>query len=307
MNAINKIRGFLMKDSSKGSNTNIKPMMDMKYFIIGPRNQIYVTSNMALLQYLINSSLTIDDLYANCSKYLKKISFEGKIAISDITVNKNPEKVAFYNGKFFQAKVKIKINKDRMNESSLNNSKEAEEEKLLFLMFSFDDDSILALHSFLMNYHVFTKDKAKMKQFLALKFNNFKIAPETINTETLNYKKHLENCKLKMKLIINRMQKDKEEIEKGVRLVPKEVVKDEEGAENESDKISGLVKLNNGSLYSGDVVDNKPDGNGKEFLEDGSSYVGEFRGGFWHGLGYLVDSENYICYAEFFNGRVVGI
>jgi len=42
-------------------------------------------------------------------------------------------------------------------------------------------------------------------------------------------------------------------------------------------------------------------------LEDGSSYVGSFKDGYWHGLGYLVDSENYICYGEFIKGRIVGI
>lgn len=50
-----------------------------------------------------------------------------------------------------------------------------------------------------------------------------------------------------------------------------------------------------------------PDGYGKEFLEDGSSYVGNFKEGLWHGLGYLVDSENSICYGEFIKGRIVGI
>lgn len=68
-----------------------------------------------------------------------------------------------------------------------------------------------------------------------------------------------------------------------------------------------MVKLNNGSLYAGTLKGNRPEGNGKEFLEDGTSYVGTFKNGFWHGVGYLVDSENYICYGEFLNGRVVGI
>lgn len=68
-----------------------------------------------------------------------------------------------------------------------------------------------------------------------------------------------------------------------------------------------LVKLSNGSLYSGNISEGRPNGNGKEFLSDGSSYVGEFKKGYWHGSGYIVDNLNYICYGEFFEDRLVGI
>ena len=46
--------------------------------------------------------------------------------------------------------------------------------------------------------------------------------------ETLNYKKHLENYKLKMRLIIQKMEIDKKEICEGIKLDPKEVIQDEE-------------------------------------------------------------------------------
>ena len=73
------------------------------------------------------------------------------------------------------------------------------------------------------------------------------------------------------------------------------------------EKGSKLVRLNNGSFYAGNIKNNRPDGEGKEFMEDGISYVGNFKDGYWSGVGYLVDSENYICYGEFLEGRVVGI
>ena len=50
-----------------------------------------------------------------------------------------------------------------------------------------------------------------------------------------------------------------------------------------------------------------PHGDGKEFMIDGLSYIGAFKDGYWHGYGYLIDSENYLCYGEFYEGRVVGI
>lgn len=107
------------------------------------------------------------------------------------------------------------------------------------------------------------------------------------------------------------MEIDWREIEDNVEVKPKEMIHEDEDekAEGNNDESSEnkLVKLNNGSLYAGTIKNNKPDGNGKEFLEDGTSYVGSFKEGYWHGVGYLVDSENYICYGEFLKGRVVGI
>ena len=44
-----------------------------------------------------------------------------------------------------------------------------------------------------------------------------------------------------------------------------------------------------------------------EFIPDGTSYVGDFRNGKWHGIGYIVDSNLDITYGEFIYGRPVGI
>ena len=75
--------------------------MEMKYFIFGIESQIYLTSNLALVQYLINNSLTIKELYEKCDKYIKKVHFINDLSPSDIYKHDSPEKFPFYNEKYF--------------------------------------------------------------------------------------------------------------------------------------------------------------------------------------------------------------
>ena len=46
--------------------------------------------------------------------------------------------------------------------------------------------------------------------------------------ETLNYKKHLENYKQKMKLIIKKMERDEKELEEGIEIEPSIVIDEED-------------------------------------------------------------------------------
>lgn len=297
-----------MKESNT-TNSDSRSSMEMKYFILGPAHQLFVTSNLALLQYLVNSSTSIAGLYDSCTRYLKQICFEGKIGVSDIKPHLQPEKLAFYNSKYFEATVRTK-GKARADESVVSTGNIGEESKSQshFFIFSFDDESLLLLHAMMASYHEFATSEQKVKELMAVKFGNSKSEPETVGSDTLNYKKHLEQYKSKMKLITKKMEQDAKEMSEGITLRPKTVVEEEVDDNNAKEGSSTkLVKLDNGSLYAGNLIDGKPAGSGKEFLEDGSSYVGEFKDGYWHGLGYLVDSENYICYAEFYKGRVVGI
>lgn len=78
-----------------------------------------------------------------------------------------------------------------------------------FFVFSFDDDFIMNLHSFFKEYSDFVSNKKKLGDFLKIKLNDAKNDETLLNNETLNYKKHLENYKQKMKLIIQKMELDK--------------------------------------------------------------------------------------------------
>lgn len=300
MNAVNRIRGFLMKETVTAS-TEARSAMEMKYFVLGPAHQLYVTSNLALLQYLVNAATSLAGLFDSCERYLKQMHFEGRIAVSDVKPHLQPEKLAFYNSKYFEATLLVK-NKPRPDESALGGPSEAK--KSQFFMFSFDDDSVLLLHAMMASYHDFAASEARVRELLATKLGGAKDEPETAHSDSLAYKKHLEQYKGKMKLILRKMELDAAELAEGREMRPKRAVEEEAG---EGEGATKLVRLDNGSLFAGALLDGLPTGAGKEFLEDGSSYVGEFRDGFWHGLGYLVDSENYICYAEFYRGRVVGI
>ena len=46
-----------------------------------------------------------------------------------------------------------------------------------------------------------------------------------------------------------------------------------------------ILKLDDGSLYEGEVVDGKPHGKGKQILTNGSIYEGDFADGKRHGKG----------------------
>ena len=69
-------------------------------------------------------------------------------------------------------------------------------------MFSFDDDFIIGLHSFFEKYNEFINNKKKLNDFLNNKLGTAKNDDSLLHVETLNYKKHLENYKMKMRLII---------------------------------------------------------------------------------------------------------
>ena len=174
-----------------------------------------------------------------------------------------------------------------------------------YMFFALDDEVIIPLHAFFTSYPEFLKSPKRRTEFLGVKLDLYNHDEDINSMETLNYKKHLDNYKMKMRLLIQKMETDEREIREGIPVSPREVIDEAQGTSE--DKSSKLVKLNNGSLFAGALKNNRPEGNGKEFLPDGSSYVGDFKNGFWHGSGYLVDSENYICYGEFYEGRVVGI
>lgn len=68
-----------------------------------------------------------------------------------------------------------------------------------------------------------------------------------------------------------------------------------------------LVTLDNGSQYSGRVVNGKPNGQGIEYCVDGCLYTGYFKNGKWHGEGSITTKTLDVYYGEFIDGYHCGI
>ena len=68
-----------------------------------------------------------------------------------------------------------------------------------------------------------------------------------------------------------------------------------------------LVKLENGSQYSGIVKNGMPNGFGKEYRQDGFLYSGYFRNGKWQGPGTITTDTLDVYHGEFINGYFCGI
>lgn len=67
------------------------------------------------------------------------------------------------------------------------------------------------------------------------------------------------------------------------------------------------AQMENGSEYSGHVVNFMPNGQGKEYRKDGIFYSGELRNGKWHGIGVITDVNLDTFQGEFVNGCICGI
>jgi len=68
-----------------------------------------------------------------------------------------------------------------------------------------------------------------------------------------------------------------------------------------------LAQMENGSDYSGHVMNSMPNGLGKEFRKDGICYHGEFKNGKWHGQGVITNVYLDMYQGEFINGCICGI
>lgn len=297
MNELNKIRGFLLPAPS-GEKPS-QSLSGVKYFLAGLDNRLFLTSNLALVQFLFSHSESIEALYDSAAKHLSKLTFVDKPLVSPIVDFPQPEVLPFYNQKCFTITLKV------LSSKPTEQGTEVVPKEQTYTVFALDDDVLIPLHAFFTTYAETVKNAKRKAELLNTKLELYTQDDELGSVETLTYKKHLENYKMKMRLLIQKMEADEREIREGVPVVVREVL--DEGSAASDEKGSKLVKLSNGSLFAGSFKNGRPDGSGKEFLPDGSSYVGDFKNGYWHGSGYLVDSENYICYGEFYEGRVVGI
>lgn len=78
-------------------------------------------------------------------------------------------------------------------------------------------------------------------------------------------------------------------------------------SQNDLEYEESWAKLENGSDYSGHVINFMPNGQGKEYRQDGIFYTGEFKNGKWHGQGVITNVNLDTFQGEFVNGCICGI
>lgn len=68
-----------------------------------------------------------------------------------------------------------------------------------------------------------------------------------------------------------------------------------------------LVNLENGSQFSGKVINGYPNGQGVEYRKDGAHYSGNFVNGKWQGEGKITTENLNVYQGEFIDGHFCGI
>jgi len=269
-----------------------------RFFVIDNQSNLLYTPNQAFIEKVIKTSETISEIIYKCSSK-KKISIK-KAKVGPLRLFYTIDQIPLANKNCF--------------ELLLEGSKEGSQTSLI--MFSFQDEQIFYLHDFLKNYESFIEkpEKSGIQQVNPVrKIHTTYIEEEkdsglkTDNSSQVS--KDEDDLREKFKIL----SKIIAEIDKSAGDVNKKnsnvnVFEDLKPQQDEA-KIEEieLLQLENGNSYSGKMRNGKPHGQGTEFLKDGTSYVGEFRNGKWHGLGYMVNSNLDMTYAEFINGRPVGI
>ncbi len=284
--------GIFVKQRKKS-----KGLFKTRFFVLDNNHNLVYSSNQASIEKVIKSSDTISEIIYKCSSR-KKINIK-KAKVGPL--------------KSFYTIDQIPIANKNCFELLLDNPKDLTPVSLI--IFSFQDEQIFYLHDFIKNYDSYI-DKFEKSGFqqvnIVKKIHSAYVEEEKdggLKTDISSQpSKDEDDIREKFKIlskIISDLDQNEMETEKVETL---EVFEDLKALPNEVkvEEIE-LLQLNNGNSFSGKMRNGKPHGQGTEFLQDGTSYVGEFRNGKWHGLGYMVNSNLDMTYAEFINGRPVGI
>ena len=337
LNLSNRL-GIFVKERKKGRSYKTR------YFFIDNNYNLIYTSNQAFIEKEVKSSETINEIIYKLS-YMKKICFKSsKIGLLKLFATLESIPLAHKNcfELFIEASNDINTIDDATGivNTTVNNI------IIPLIIFSAQDDDIGYLHDFIKNYDIHL-EKIKKKQLqVPLSIRNsinkndnethspskiqhqsllnsfdyssekkFKHASGQLNTHVSGlYEQHSlnrideeynETFNMLLSLIEVYDEKMNQIRDKDYDYF--ELIEDLLSNKNVELEEHQLSKLENGSSYSGKMRNGKPYGQGTEFIKDGISYVGEFRNGKMHGLGYIVNSNLDMTYAEFINGRPVGI
>ena len=87
MNPLNYVRGILIRETFVKEDT-VNHGLEIMYCLLTNDNQLLLTTNLALFQFMITNSETIEDLLQKANKKFQKIVFEeAKVKLINIFNN----------------------------------------------------------------------------------------------------------------------------------------------------------------------------------------------------------------------------
>jgi hypothetical protein len=298
MSIISKIYGFYIEENMSQDQEHVN------YFVLVNERRIFTTPNFALLQHFVTSCDNIETLIASCESFLRCMTFEYPIKLSEVKNFAQPEKIWSHPLKFF--KMSLTVSSITRPEYIIEEPTPVDEK--ILNVFSFDDEMLISLHMFTSKYSEFFTDPQSADTFISTKIRSLNENELTISSQVSNRGGNHVLYKPQENIFMEILEKDIFEMTNGIPVVAKRVEQSEGSIHTEGDsKYERIIKLDNGSLYSGPLLGDYPHGQGKEFMPDGASYVGNFSKGFWHGQGYIVDKQNQMFHADFFEGRISGV
>lgn len=338
MNGVVKRIGYFLRELVKGSTGDQKSFYVIRYFLIDNQHGIHYTENYAQLVHLLKSSKTLREAFERADRELKKIKVS-EIKVSEVKKYTQPEILSFLNKTYID--VTVAMSSDLADNSTLTGAKGEEAKKFMF--FSFKDHHLPIMQRFLASYDkTVTSPQCQQEEVEALEWDQpnlkdtskqqqmEKALQDKLSSlaEQLSHVKEIEDAivQLESKKSAAALEKVSSETE-GVSQ-PKDVPVDDstatpqqstdetpqtndsltladsaEKVNTEHNSVSSPIVSN----YSGPTVEGKPEGKGKEHINDEISYVGDYKAGKRHGIGYFVLANQGMCYVESINGKISGI
>jgi hypothetical protein len=282
MQAVAQRVGILVRQRKKTKGFKIR------FFVVDNECNLLYTQNLAFIERLMRTSETIGEIVTKCTG-MKKISFKNA-KIGPLRLFYTIDSIPLANKNCFEMFIE-------------NSSHQA----LNLILFSYQDDLIVYMHDFFKNYNNYVSNKTGLNQPNPIKKALQAGLSQEEEKEILSSLKSGDSTNrvdddLKEKLEALWSLEPKDSGTNDLKKLSEDLLQAEKAVEDKD-----FLQLSNGNSFSGKTLNGKPTGQGKEFFKDGTSYVGEFRNGRWHGTGYVVNSKLDMTYAEFMSGKAVGI
>jgi hypothetical protein len=339
---VHKRIGYFLKETNSSGAWNNTPKFAIRYFLISNNCQIYYTENYAQLVQIIKEGGDLKNIFERAEKDLKKIKISD-LKPSEIKKYDQPELLPFLNQFYFEIFLSL-VSGNNMDNSTVQTTKNEDVMKLMF--FSFKDYHLENLRKFTASYTKFIKSdtmdeqedishiQPQNKDFGVLgRYINKQITEKnekvgeklsSINEQGQKIIKIMDmiknprnnsNNNETLSIEVNSQKHRNGDITKGEDLKngQEEPLGQVEGKNSTEDSksIEGKKGEEKFNMEEGKETNGNDssisDGKGKEYFANDLTYVGEFRGGKKHGVGYFVTPSIGMCYVECINGEISGI